>query len=96
VYTVDWTDPPGVVSLVQAVEPPYANKSEEPDVTCQADVISDMILASDVISEHTAENVDAVTPLPQDNAPPDTPQLPFEVVIVKLLAEPENEYDARV
>lgn len=38
--------------------------------------------------EDTAENVDE-TPLPQLNAPPLTPQLPLEEVIVKLEAEPE-------
>jgi len=36
----------------------------------------------------TAENVDE-TPLPQLNAPPLTPQLPLEEVIVKLEAVPE-------
>jgi len=38
--------------------------------------------------EDTTENVDE-TPLPQLNAPPLTPQLPLEEVIVKLEAVPE-------
>lgn len=78
------------MSLVHAVEPPYANRSEEPDVTCQNSMMSEIILASSAISEHTAEKEDKETPLPQVNAPLTTPQFPFEDVIVKLLAEPEK------
>ena len=40
--------------------------------------------------------MDALTPLPQVSCPPETPQLPFEVDIVKLLAEPEKVYVASV
>ena len=38
----------------------------------------------------TAENVDELTPLPQLSFPLDTPQLPLEDVMVKLLAVPEK------
>lgn len=44
----------------------------------------------------TAENVEAVTPLPQVSAPLDTAQLPFEVDIVKLEEDPEMVYVAGV
>jgi len=40
--------------------------------------------------------VEAVTLLPHENVPLETPQLPLEVVIVKLLAVPENVYVASV
>ena len=40
--------------------------------------------------------MDALTPLPQVSCPPETPQLPLEVDIVKLLAEPEKVYVASV
>jgi len=39
---------------------------------------------------HTAENWVSDTPLPQLNFPPFTPQLPFDDVIVKLEADPDN------
>jgi len=39
---------------------------------------------------HTAENWVNDTPLPQFNFPPFTPQLPFDDVIVKLEADPDN------
>ncbi len=38
----------------------------------------------------TAENVVALTPLPQVSFPLETPQLPFDVDIVKLLLVPEK------
>jgi hypothetical protein len=37
---------------------------------------------------HTAEKDVSVTPLPHVNVPPLTPQLPFEEVMVKLVAVP--------
>lgn len=46
----------------------------------------------------TAENVDALTPLPHESEPslPSTPQSPLDVLIVKLLALPEKWYVASV
>lgn len=46
--------------------------------------------------ELTAENFDAVTPLPQANTPPETPQGPLEDVMVKLEVVPERVMVARV
>lgn len=40
------------------------------------------------ISELTAEKVDAETPLAQVNWPPETPQFPFDVDMVKLDDDP--------
>lgn len=38
----------------------------------------------------TAENEDAVTPLPHENVPLEIPQLPFDVVKVKLELVPDR------
>ena len=40
--------------------------------------------------------MDELTPLPHVSFPLETPQLPLDVVIVKLLAEPEKWYVASV
>jgi hypothetical protein len=44
----------------------------------------------------TAENVEALTPLPHENFPADTPQLPFDDVRVKLELDPDRVYVANV
>lgn len=44
----------------------------------------------------TAVNVVEVTPLPQLSTPLLTPQLPLDVVIVKLVGDPEKVNVARV
>lgn len=44
----------------------------------------------------TAENVVEETPLPHANSPPETPQSPFDDVMVKLSTEPESVYVASV
>lgn len=49
-----------------------------------------------LLPEETAENVLAVTPLPQVNDPPLTPQLPLEDVILKLELVPVIVYVANV
>ena len=48
------------------------------------------------MSQLTAEKVDELTPLPHASLPSETPQLPLDVVIVKLLADPEKWYVASV
>lgn len=57
--------------------------------------VSDMYFQN-LHERRTAEKVVAVTPLPQDKAPPETPQFPLEVVILKLLPVPVNVYVASV
>ncbi|KAI0334404.1 hypothetical protein GY45DRAFT_1318415 [Cubamyces sp. BRFM 1775] len=52
--------------------------------------------SSKLLPDATAENVDELTPLPHVSFPPETPQLPLDVFIVKLLADPEKWYVASV
>ena len=44
--------------------------------------------SSRLLPEETAENLDALTPLPQESLPLETPQSPLEEVMVKLLVVP--------
>lgn len=50
----------------------------------------------DAEDSRTAENVDALTPLPHVREPPETPHLPLEVDIVKLDTDPESVKEANV
>ena len=52
--------------------------------------------SSRLLPEVTAENVDALTPLPPVSWPLETPQEPFEVFIVNELVVPEKVYVASV
>jgi len=51
---------------------------------------------SKLLPDVTAENVEAVTPLPHENLPLETPQFPFDDFKVKLELDPDSVYVARV
>ena len=83
-----------MLSLVQDVEPLNARSKLLPDVTYNTHEPREIRKKT---SELTAEKVEAVeTLLPHVNCPLDTAHLPLEVDMVKLDADPESVYVARV
>jgi hypothetical protein len=66
-----------------------------PDVTCNANSQKPVFNFKSTLVR-TAENVEALTPLPHENFPLETPQLPFEDFKVKLEPDPESVYVAKV
>lgn len=93
-YTFSTVEPLGVASLENAVDPLYARSNSPPEPTFRSE--SQKGLIKQTRYALTAENVEAITPLPQEKTPDETPQLPFTEVIVKLDVVPDNVYVASV
>lgn len=85
VYDLLWPVPVNTVSWVLPLGVASLENDVEPEDA-----------SSRLPPDDTAENVVADTPLPHVSVPPETPQLPLEVVIVKLLVVPEKWYVASV
>ena len=90
VYTVSTVAPLGVASLENAVDPLYARSNSPPESTFGSESQNGLIKQTRYAL--TAENVEAITPLPQEKTPDETLQLPFVEVIVKLDVVPDKVY----